>query len=49
MRQRIIEKALLYDGKSGHKQSRRAYGRNEKYGEGLVMLQKRQTQIQEEC
>jgi len=36
--QRIIEKALLYDGKSGQKHSRRAYGKTEKYGEGFTML-----------
>lgn len=36
--QRIIEKALLYDGKSGQKHSRRAYGKTEKYGEGFIML-----------
>jgi hypothetical protein len=40
MRQRIIEKVLLYDGNRRHKHSRSAYGRNEKHGEGFVMLQK---------
>jgi len=38
MGQRIIEKALLYDGKSGRKQSRTVYGRTEKYAEGFIML-----------
>ena len=38
MGQRIIEKALLYDGKSGHTHSRSAYGSTENYGEGLIML-----------
>lgn len=38
MGQRIIEKALLYDGKSEQKHSRSAYGRTEKYGEGFIML-----------
>lgn len=38
MGQRIIEKALLYDGKSGQKHGRSAYGRTETYGEGFIML-----------
>jgi len=38
MGERITEKALLYDGKSGQKQSRTVYGRTEKYGEGFIML-----------
>lgn len=49
MAQRIIEKALLYDGKSGHKHNTCAYGRTQKYREGFIMLQKEWTQIQEEC
>jgi hypothetical protein len=38
MGQRIIQKALLYDGKSGQKHSRSAYRRTKKYGEGFIML-----------
>jgi hypothetical protein len=38
MGQRIIEEALLYDAKSRQKHRRSAYGRTEKYREGLIML-----------